>query len=245
MQKELRQVVQSKTPCRKFIFASTFPHDAQLQAFATQLQRQYRNIEVQYWGWEELEKIVLSSPTIQQKYFSNTSGSVECVGLGIDTSSSAWQAYPSNPTAYKFVPQTRKNIYPFFRVIFLNNSGKTAVLNEIHIRTWEPQEGLSGLEAKKRKKGILLPIQHYRIGYYSNNTTIHNVAAEAVYLEPSPRPIMIEIEAVSIAVDSKPILPEFAHGIEFQFIFNQTIQVISPVILLNQESQKRYLITLE
>ncbi|MCU0440451.1 MAG: hypothetical protein MUC49_21370 [Raineya sp.] len=144
---EVNSTINAGLKIKHFIYATTFQHDADIQKFCMEYQEKNSlPFALSYFGWEELEKIILQNPSVIKKYFHNLmfpDGSVELTRVGIDSQNCSWIENDELEYAFDYIEED-KETSPIFDFWFHNNGEHPVSLVDIRLKVQSLYSGLSG-----------------------------------------------------------------------------------------------------
>jgi hypothetical protein len=220
IQKESIDAAQLKFGFVRFILASTFKNDVELQEEAAMLSD--NNIfHVEYWGWNTIEKNLVKYPKLIKKYYPvfRVCEYIQLVSVTIEREKGCWEEDEEGENSFRFIDDCKKSECPILNFSFINHKDETVLLKGIEIRVEHIYSGLHGIP----KSGVLKPITKYPIELDFRKDVNKIIPSRPVYAE-AKQPFMFQVELRN-RIDSQMI---FA----FTFHFNDEV-VLSPRVYMN------------
>jgi len=232
--KEINNVKLSKLKFNHFIYASTYDHDIEIQNFCIEYQEKYNlKFIVSYFGWNEIEKLILKNQNILEKYFHNLlvkHSSIELNKIHIDSLNCSWIKEEGYEFIFRDTP-SEKNPFPIFDFYFFNNSTEIISLFDIKLKiSFLPNEyhGLTGL-----------PNEIFEINSYTKYEFIienYQEYYKPKYFKPigiPPNfPFSLQTQVINKGKDCYYEL-RGKYLFYFEFYFNNNVILKSPALYLN------------
>lgn len=225
---EVRKAMDSQLEIRHYIFATTSPHDKDLQIFSAELSENIP-FPISFLGWEEIRKKVIKYPNILNHYFGGSSNRIEFVSLSVDEENCSWQEKGEN-TFFKI--KNSKPKFPIFDFSFINNSNDTIILKKLHLNVESLPSGISGLP----ESGILNPLAKFSLVLDPQKNT--NTLNLNIFAKPKvPFRFQVEVSRHNFNYQEYETFKD-RYILSFKFEFNNNVIVKAPKVLLNTHSEE-------
>lgn len=233
--KEVESFKNSNYREKHFIYATTFDHDAEIQKFCSEYQENNKlPFALSYFGWQEIEKIIVRDQNILKKYFPQLmidQNYIEILNIEVDSQNCSWIKDDDFDYVFWDTP-SEKSPFPIFDFSFFNNSINVVVLSEIRLKIKNLYSGLSGLPTEI---SVIKPFAKYEIFLDKKREYYKPKNFEPIGISPN-YPFRLQIQVFNQGKDCYYELST-RYLFYFEFYFNNNLTLKSPALYLNTKNE--------